>query len=109
MNIFCYECDLFTFVSGLEQSKVLRTTIAFSSTSRVFACETIANIVKRIIRNLGYNWKQKRFFTLNPMDTNVFFALEYQGGGLFCPSKFGILSIEIRHCVFGTIYSFDIL
>ena len=64
MNIFCYECDLFTFVSGLEQSKVLRTTIAFSSTSRVFACETIANIVKRIFRILEYNEKQKCFFTL---------------------------------------------
>ena len=44
-----------TFVSGLEQSKVLGTTIAFSSTSRVFACETIANIVNRIFLILEYD------------------------------------------------------
>ena len=44
-----------TFVSGLEQSKVLGTTIAFSSTSRVFACETMANIVNRIFLILEYD------------------------------------------------------
>ena len=46
-----------------------------------------------------------RTFNLTLWILTYFFALEYQGGGLFCPSKFGTLSIEIQHCVFVTIYS----